>query len=229
MIKNKKIVIIMTLIIIVILGIVLYYVNNKDYNYTDILENNKYDIVYDRISSYKDRVPYININNDNIKKINQEIETMYNEYLIFSPDGFNYQYNVSKEILSIIITAYVVKPESTHYDIIYKSYNINLKDFKVLSNKEILNRFNISEKKMEYYLYNKFINYYSDLISKKYFTEAECDFNCFLESKNVENLLDDNYYYINDNHLELYKNFNIFTDYKEENYFNESSFHFIVT
>ena len=229
MIKNKKIVIIIILILIVLLSIIFNYVNNKDYNYTNLLENNKYDIVYDRISNYKDKVPYININNDNIKKINQEIETMYNEYLIFSPDGFNYQYNVSKEVLSIIIKAYVVKPESTHYDIIYKSYNINLKNFKVLSNKEILNRFNISEKKMEYYLYNKFINYYSDLISKKYFTEVECDFNCFLESKNVENLLDDNYYYINDNHLELYKIFNIFTDYKEENYFNESSFHFIVT
>ena len=47
---------------------------------------------------------------------------MYKDYLIFSPDGFNYNYNVSKNILSIIIIADVIHPEKTNYDIIYKSY-----------------------------------------------------------------------------------------------------------
>ena len=100
---------------------------------------------------------------------------------------------------------------------------------KLLTNKEILERFNITEKKMKYYLQNKFLNYYNDLISKKFFDEKEYDFNTFLEDKNVDNVLDDNYYYINNNHLELYKYFNIYTDYKEENYFNEESFHFVIT
>ena len=82
---------------------------------------------------------------------------------------------------------------------------------------------------MKYYLYNKFLNYYNDLILNKYFTEKECDFNSFLESKNIDFMLDDFNFYINNKHLELYMYFNIFTKYKEENYFNEDSFHFIIT
>ena len=35
--------------------------------------------------------------------------------------------------------------------------------------------------------------------------------------------------HINNNHLELYKYFNIYTDYSEYSFFNEDSFHFIVT
>lgn len=227
--KNKKHILLILLIILILLSVIFIFLYNRPINYQNKLIDSSKDIVYDKISTNKDNVPYINIKSEVVNKINNEIDKMYEEYKYFSPDGFSYKYNVSKNILSIIIKAYVVKPESTHYDMIYKSYNIDLKNNKLLTNKEILDRFNITEKKMEYYLYNKFINYYSDLISKKYFTEKECDFDCFLETKNVENLLDDNYYYINDNHLELYKNFNIFTEYKEDNYFNEESFHFIIT
>ena len=228
MIKTKR-VIIFILLLVIITCLILYFINKKDYNYTNLLEDQNKEIVYDKINKRKDIVPYINISSDLVTNINKEIDTMYDEYLLFSPDGFSYQFNVSKNILSIIIKAYVVHPEQTHYDIIYKSYNIDLKEMKLLTNKEILERFNITEKKMKYYLQNKFLNYYNDLISKKFFDEKEYDFNTFLEDKNVDNVLDDNYYYINNNHLELYKYFNIYTDYKEENYFNEESFHFVIT
>ena len=229
MIKNKKLIIAIIIISIIIISVIIFLINNKKYNYTHLLENRDYDIVYTKTNTNIDNVPYININNDSINKINQEIESIYQNYLIFSPNGFNYSYSVSGNILSVIITAQVVHPESTHYDIIYKSYNIDLANLKVLTNKEILDKYNISEDKMKYYLYNKFLNYYNDLILNKYFTEKECDFNSFLESKNIDFMLDDFNFYINNKHLELYMYFNIFTKYKEENYFNEDSFHFIIT
>ena len=229
MIKDKKIIIAIIVISIISISVIVFLINNKKYNYTNLLEKKDYDIVYTKTNTNIDNVPYININNDSINKINQEIESIYQNYLIFSPNGFNYSYSVSGNILSVIITAQVVHPESTHYDIIYKSYNIDLANLKVLTNKEILDKYNISEDKMKYYLYNKFLNYYNDLILNKYFTEKECDFNSFLESKNIDFMLDDFNFYINNKHLELYMYFNIFTKYKEENYFNEDSFHFIIT
>ena len=228
MIKDKKIIIFIAVIVIIIIGS-LYFISNKKYDYSNLLEYKDYDIVYDRINKSKDKVPYININNDLVISINNEIENMYQEYLLFSPDGFNYKYSLSKSILSIIIEAYVVHPESTHYDIIYKSYNIDLKEMKLLSNDEILERFNITEKKFEFYLYNKFLNYYNELIKSNYLNEKEIDFNTFLEDKNIDNMLDDNSFYINNNHLELYKYFNIYTDYNEQKFFNKDSFHFILT
>lgn len=227
MIKNKKIIIFIVISIIILL--LLYLIKRNNYNYTKLLENKELDIVYDKVNNDKDKVPYINITNKFINDINQDINSIYEDYLIFSPDGFNYRYSISNNILSIIITAHIVKPESTHYDITYKSYNIDLQRMKLLTNKEILNKYNISEEKMKYYLYNKFLNYYKDLVAKNYFSEEQCDFKTFLENKNIDNILDDNNFYINNNHLELYKYFNIFTDYKEENYFNEEKFHFIIT
>ena len=229
MLKDKKVIITLIFISILIISIIFYLSSNKKYNYTKILDNKNYDIVYDKINSDKDKVPYININNSLIFNINQEIDSLYQNYLIFSPDGFNYDYSVSGDILSIIIKSYVVQPESTHYDIIYKSYNIDLKEMKLLTNKEILDRYNISEDKMKYYLYNKYLNYYNDLIEKKFFEEKQCDFSCFLENKNIDYFLEDDNFYINNNHLELYKYFNIFTEFNEEKYFNEDSFHFIIT
>ena len=198
--KNKKY-ILLILIIIILLSIIFIYLNNRPYNYTSQLLDQNYEIVYDKVNTNKDKVPHININSEVATKINNEIDKMYEEYNYFSPDGFSYNYSISKNILSIVIKAYVVKPESTHYDIIYKSYNIDLKNNKLLTNKEVLNKFNITEDKMEFYLYNKFLNYYNDLIKNNYFTEKQCDFNCFLQNKNVENLLDDNNYYINNNNL----------------------------
>jgi hypothetical protein len=228
MLKDKKMVIFI-IIFIVLISSLIYLLSNRDYNYKKLLENKNRDIVYNRIDDYRDKVPHININNNLINSINKDIDSMYENYLIFSPDGFKYNYNVSGNILSIIIMADVIHPEKTNYDIIYKSYNIDLKKMKVLTDKEILDKYNITEDKMEYYLYNKFLNYYNDLLDKKFFTEKQCDFETFLENKNVDNLLDDNNYYINNNHLELYKYFNIYTDYKEEKYFDRESFHFIVT
>ena len=227
MLKNKKLIII--LILIVVIGSILLFINNKKYNYNQLLEKQEFDIVYDKTSTDKDKVPYININNSLINSINQEIDSKYQDYLLFSPNGFQYNYNVSGDILSLIIKAYVIHPESTHYDIIFSSYNINLREMKLLTNKEILDMYDISEEKMNYYLYNKFLNYYNDLLNKNYFTEEQCNFNSFLENKNVDDLLDDNYFYINNKHLELYKYFNIYTEFNEENYFDEESFHFSVT
>lgn len=228
MIKDKRIMILILVFIIIIITSI-YLVNRKNYNYTKLLDNKELNIVYDKVNTTKDKVPFININNKVINDINEDINSVYENYLIFSPDGFTYNYSVSDNILSIIITAHLIHPESTHYDIMYKSYNIDLEKMKLLTNEEILKKYNITEEKMEFYLYNKFLNYYNDLIEKKYFSEKQCDFETFLENKNIDNILDDNNYFINNNHLELYKYFNIFTDYKEEDYFNEESFHFIIT
>lgn len=226
--SNNKIIAIIIMAVSASIGLLFLLINNK-YDYSKLLEDTKYDIVYDKITTEKDKVPYINMNNEVSKEINQEIDFIYENYLLFSPDGFSYKYNISGSILSIIITAYVVHPESSHYDIIYKSYNIDLKTSKLLTNNEILKRFKITEEKMKYFLNNKFYNYYKDLYNNGYFTEEQCSFKEFLESKNVDNLMDDNYFYINNNHLELYKYFNVFTDFHEENYFTEDNFHFIIT
>ena len=225
----KKSLIIIIIIVLFIILISILLLNNKKFNYKNLLLNKDYDIVYNSVYTEKEQVPFINIDNEVTNNVNKEIDNLYQDYLIFSAGSFTYKYNVSDNILSIIITAYVNKPENEQLSIIYRSYNIDLKEMKLLTNENILDKYNITEEKMNYFLSNKFVNYYNDLIKNNYFTEEQCDYNCFLDSKNIDNFLDDNNYYINNNHLELYKYFNIYTDYNEEKYFNENSFHFNVT
>ena len=164
--SNNKIIAIIIMAVSASIGLLFLLINNK-YDYSKLLEDTKYDIVYDKITTEKDKVPYINMNNEVSKEINQEIDFIYENYLLFSPDGFSYKYNISGSILSIIITAYVVHPESSHYDIIYKSYNIDLKTSKLLTNNEILKRFKITEEKMEYFLNCINILMYLQIFMKK--------------------------------------------------------------
>lgn len=200
-------------------------------NYKSLLYDKTKDIVYsiaDDSIKEGDKLPYININNKNIDKINDDIINSYYDYLGKFTNGYTYEYNVSGNILSILIKSYQRYNDSEHYDIVYRTYNINLKTYKVLTEKELLEKYNITEEKLSYFIAYKFSNYYKDLLEKKYFKERECDYNCFLDSKGIDDFLADNYYYINNNHLELYKYFNIYTEYNEQNYFTEDSFHFVI-
>ena len=45
------------------IGLLFLLINNK-YDYSKLLEDTKYDIVYDKITTEKDKVPYINMNNE---------------------------------------------------------------------------------------------------------------------------------------------------------------------
>ena len=80
MIKDKKIIIISLLIVLLSAGLLIYYIINRDYDYSKLLDNKKYDIIYDKISTDKERVPAINIKNAVIDNINQEIDSFYEYY-----------------------------------------------------------------------------------------------------------------------------------------------------
>ena len=97
-----------------------------------------------------------------------------------------------------------------------------------MTDKELLKEFDIEEDELRYFITYKFLNYYNDLVKENYFTKKECDFKCFIDSKNIVDFMSDNYYYVRKGQLELYKSFNIYTQYHEENYFTEKSFHFVI-
>lgn len=214
----------LTALILIVAAFFVYdfFTNKLDMNYQKLLYDKSKDIVYsvqDDDIIETDKLPRININNNVMNKINEEIVNSYYDYSAMTTNWYTYEYNVSGSILSIIIKSSQKYNDAEYYDVKYKSYNINLKTMKVLTDEEIFKKFNIKEEKVEYFIAYKFLNYYNDLVDKKYFTEKECDFNCFLESKNVVDYMSDNNYYIRDNHLEVYKAFNIYSEYKEEDYF----------
>ncbi len=236
--NSKFMRIIIILVITIGIGLVTFFIVNRFFNknktidYQEFLENPEKDIVYsseDSTIKDNDIVPVINIRNNSVEKINEKIMNSYQDYLGKFTDGFTYQYNVSGKILSILIKSSQRYHDATHFDFVYQTYNLDLEDFHLLTEKELFEMFNLKSEKVDYFIAYKFMNYYNDLVDKKYFSESACDFSCFLDSKGVIDFLLDNHYYIRDNHLEVYKYFNIFTEYKEQNYFTEDSFRFVIT
>lgn len=229
---KKKNIVISIIIFTIILSafFVMNKINNtKDYSY--LIADTTKEIVYsleDANIKENDQVPVINISNEKINEINEDIITTYNDYLGTYKDYFKYEYCISNDILSIIIKSSQRYNDSNNYNLVYKSYNIDLDTLELITDKELFERFKVTEEDLRFFVTYKFINYYNDLVDKGYFTQKECDFSCFIDSKGIEDYLLDNVYYVNNNKLELYKYFNIYTDYHEEKYFNEESFHFIV-
>ena len=218
------------LVIVIAIAFFLFY-NTPKFDYQELLKNKEYDIVYDLDSNMiqgNDKVPAINIDNKNIAQINKDIENYYQEYLTKFTAGFQYEFSVSDYILSIVIHSKQRYVDAKYYDIHYKTYKINLKNLQLMTDKELLKEFDIEEDELRYFITYKFLNYYNDLVKENYFTKKECDFKCFIDSKNIVDFMSDNYYYVRKGQLELYKSFNIYTQYHEENYFTEKSFHFVI-
>lgn len=122
-------------------------------------ENNGKDIVYTTYTNKENldkkykldvNIPYLNINNENVKTINQEINYLfYNKaeniisnstaYTIYS---VNYKAYVNDNILSLVINASLKEGENAQR-IIIKTYNYNISSGSVLNIKDILQYRNI--------------------------------------------------------------------------------------
>ncbi len=227
---NKKIIFIVSLLVVFVL--VVFVISSllkkeKVYDYKKIIKESGYDIVYP-IKSEKDdtKIPVINIENENIKKVNSEIIELYEFYVLEKGNKFSYKYSVSEDILSLLITLKSEVLGNTYLN--YKSYIIDLGKLDVMSTEEILNKFNVDKDDLNYFLINKFLNYYTDMVDKKILSKNECDFDCFIKQCNFEDFMEANSYYVNKNHLEVYKFFNIYNEYDYDSYFTEDSFRFVI-
>ena len=222
--KNKSIYIICICLVLFFLFIFSVCIadvisSNKKFDVTNIIVNNDYDVVYDMGDS-----PIINLSGEYISKINQEINDYYS--LNSNGDKFDYDFNVSEDTLSILLTRHIIVENKEYIE--YKSYNIDLINMRDLSYDEILNKFGVTSDDLSFFMKNKFLNYYADLLDKGYLDGTKCDFNCFLVNCNFQDLDEDNVLYIKKNHLYLYKFFNIYTDYNYNEYFSYDDFVFNV-
>lgn len=168
----------------------------------------------------RSEVPYLNIKGTQSENINKDIENFTSKYYSNPKNIISYTYDVSDKILSLVVKV-------AYFDKVYypdfKTYNINLSDLSILSDEDLLNKFNLTEDDVSNKIEKKFKYFYNDALSKDYYG-GECDYNCFLYFRGDKDYLDDIYYYIKNNKLYVYKAFNVYSVYDEENYFTENDF-----
>ncbi len=211
---------------------VYHYFNtyNKNTGYNNIKEDTSKLIVYTRytrdVSDIVTMVPYINLKTDIIGDLNNQIAEVANSYLVNEDNVLTYEYQISGDILSVVM-------QINCYDqplpvVYFKTYNINLKEKRILEDADILSLFNITEADVSQKIEEKFKTFFREEREKNIFDE-ECDYTCFLGYRNISNYLDNIHYYVDNAQLYVYKEFNIYSIYDEEDYFKNTDYKMAIT
>lgn len=107
--------------------------------------------VEDQGYEYKYEIPQINLESEEVEKINKEILKKYedkvdemndNQYIDMSCEGLSYKYYENDGILSLVM----VNPTESGGYFNCKTYNIDISEGKEINNVELLKRIDIAEK-----------------------------------------------------------------------------------
>ena len=221
------------LIIIIIAFIVTYMVNKKsveDYKSIKTDSSKYYVYTYKENRQSKSYIPQINIFSEDAQKVNKKIIEESKVYLNSNtPDtSVSYQYNQHKNILSIVLT-YKNLNEKKELQFSFKTFVFDLKDDgRLLSSEEILSKYDITTIGVDNIIKKKMKSIYIDEVEKGFIKQSECDFNCYLKLRGTTDFSQNANYYIENGHLVVYRAFNVYSKYKEEEYFTRDNFKFII-
>ena len=229
---TKKKIVIGLAIVCIILIIVFYFINNRKNNYSTIKEDNNKEIVYTILSKTDDdifikKIPHLNLNLDIAEEINREVDEYISNLSDEEEATISYNYDINGDVLSYLIK--MIDYSKDEGPIAYfKSYNINLNTKSIVTDQELLDLFGYDYNDVEISISNKFQKYYKELVEQKYQDEEECDYDCFLEFREVENYLDDVVFYVSSGKLYAVRPFCFYSVKGEEEYFKEKHFWFLI-
>ena len=230
--SNKKITIVVAIAVLLIIAILCFaYFRNQNSSFSSLKVDRKKALVYTseskKNSIFYRNVPYLNIKDNYAKEVNEDINLFVSDFIDNEKAIVSYEYNINGEVLSLIIKAVDYDIENVP-EVYFRSYNINLKEKSIISDEQLLSNFNITSDDVNTIIEKKFMDWYQDIVKKGYFDENECDYDCFLEYRDVDDYLEGVSYYIEKGNLIVYKPFVFYSVYGEEEYFKEKDFKFII-
>lgn len=194
--ENKKTLIILGVCLIFVIFSSLFD-NKTDSNKLD----NSKDYIYTSRNNENSKMPYINLNSEEITDVNIEILTKYLEITNSETGNMDYSYNQYSDIISLIIS--VIDSEG---NLEITTYNINITEKKILSDEEIIRKFNLDYNQVKNIMENYIKEYYNYEITKKYIDKS-CDFNCYINDYEID--IYNNYkFFIKNDNLYIYKKLN---------------------
>lgn len=223
-IKIRKIIIMGFIVIAVLLFIVgLIKIVKKDKVKTTnfIKQSASYTIPGTKISSY---LPTITIDSVDTEEVNKEIKKTYEEVITSNKASFNYQYSINSNYFSLVTIAMVTDKETDYTYPIFKTYNFSLSTNRLVSDEELLKKFNKTNSSVATTLERQMKKYYQGELDKYYLDKDECDYNCFLERRNINSYDEDNYLYVENNKLKFFHSFMIFSNIGEEEFYKNEKF-----
>lgn len=159
------------------------------------------DYVYTSRSTEDSKMPYINLVGKEIIDINSEILTKYLQVTNKNRGYMNYSYSVYSDIISLVVLA-----TDSEGNIETITYNVSIKDKKLLSSNELLSKFDLTYDQVKTKMENYVAEYYNYEISKGYIAKS-CNFNCYINNYDIDVYSDYNFF-VRDKNLYINKKFN---------------------
>lgn len=180
--ENKKSITI--IVVLIILSFLITLINNllnikNDYKY---IENKDY--VYLVEENNGSRLPFININSEQILEINDKLKNDYYEVILYEDCYMNYEYSIHDNYLSIIIEKGIKKNEDDFLEIEYSSYNISIKEKRLLTITEVLDMYSLTLERANNIVENSLREEYNSETKEGYIPPEECNYACYLEERN---------------------------------------------
>ena len=229
---NKEQIFTITISVIAIIIMITYCIHNynvKKYNY--IKETITKDLIYTNYyredDKYIQEIPYINIKSEQVLQANAKIETLSKKYKELKRAIVTYDYQLNGDILSLIIKAISYETDYAS-ETEFLSFNINLETKEIVTDEELLSIYGITTDYVEDKIKEQLKLYHSEIVKEKYYTIQECNFNCFLTWRNIDDYLEGVAYYIDKGKLYAYKPFVFASIFGEEEYFKDDDFAFLI-
>lgn len=217
------------IVLIIMIAISVHNYNVKNYNYIkqDKKETLIYTQYYNENGDYTKEIPYVNMNGSQIVEVNNEINALMQKYKELSRAIVTYETELNGQVLSLVIKA--VNYETNYAaEVEFKSFNININTQAVYDDTAILELYGISSNYVKDRIRQQLQSYYTDLVNDKYYTKQECNFECFLNWRGIDDYLDDISYYISGGKLYAYRPFTFASVFGEEEYFTDEDFMFLI-
>ena len=139
-----------------------------------------------------------------------------------------YDYQVNGKILSLLLKMFDYRSEYDYPVVSFHTYNFDLDEGFLLTDQEVLDLFSTTTEDVSKTIEEKFHEFYDDEVALGYLVPQQCDYQCFLNWRGVDNYMDNVYYYVKNGKLVVYKAFTIYSVFGEEEYFTDSSYEFNI-
>lgn len=229
----KKILVWAGVVLFIVLLIVHYLYLNYYRNYNYIKEDISQNLVYTS-KTFKNKqdlyneIPYVNIDSDDAKLVNETVSNYADSFLENENNLMVYDSQVNGSVLSIVLKMVEYVESSSYPEVVFHTYNFDLSTQELMSDDEVLDLFDVSEDDVLKKVEKQFQNYYSEELSEGYFVEEECDYQCFLSWRGIDDYMDSIHYYIHNGKLIAFRGFSIFSVYGEEEYFKDEDYEFYI-
>ena len=234
--KSKKVLLWIAVLVFIALLIGYYLYDNHYSNYNYIKEDSSQYLVYTVDTSTNNQnmhneIPYINIDSDDARLVNQTIQQYAESFLKNKNNLMVYDSQLNGEVLSILLRMSDYSAGYSFPDVSFHTYNFDLNDQTLMTDEELLSLFDVTEDEVKQKIESQFQKYYQQEVKKGFFASQECNYDCFLNWRGIQNYnyMDSVYYYVENGRLVAYRPFTIYSVYGEEEFFDDESYAFSIT